>query len=87
MVESPAAAGERKLLPAVAATDLLSSQGIPMVPTNPVPLSAVSPNAWVPVALKVVSSDIIHKSDVGGVRLVLASLSQVSKAYGEILPR
>jgi acetate---CoA ligase (ADP-forming) subunit beta len=40
-----------------------------------------------PVALKIVSPGIIHKSDVGGVRLHLTSFSQVSKAYKEMLAR
>jgi acyl-CoA synthetase (NDP forming) len=38
-----------------------------------------------PVALKIVSSDIVHKSDVGGVRLGLRTARQVGKAYDDIL--
>ncbi len=38
-----------------------------------------------PVALKVVSPDIIHKSDVGGVILNLQSLEEVQKAFNQIL--
>ncbi len=38
-----------------------------------------------PVALKVVSPEIIHKTDVGGVRLRLDSEEQVEQAYEEIM--
>ncbi len=38
-----------------------------------------------PVALKVVSPHIVHKSDAGGVRLGLSSEPEVEHAYGEIL--
>ena len=40
-----------------------------------------------PVVLKVVSPDVIHKFDVGGVRLNLQNMSEVRKAYNEILKR
>jgi acyl-CoA synthetase (NDP forming) len=82
-------AGERQLVTAVAANALLSAQGIPVVPTqlarSASEAARLAKRLGLPVALKVVSPDIIHKSDVGGVRLHLASFSQVSKAYGEIL--
>jgi acetyltransferase len=38
-----------------------------------------------PVALKISSSDILHKSDVGGVKLDLNSAEAVEKAYDELL--
>jgi len=38
-----------------------------------------------PVALKIVSPDITHKSDVGGVKLGLKSKDDVEKAVGEML--
>jgi acyl-CoA synthetase (NDP forming) len=38
-----------------------------------------------PVALKISSPDIVHKSDVGGVRLNLTSIKAVERSYGEIL--
>ncbi len=38
-----------------------------------------------PVVLKVVSADIAHKSDIGGVRLGLADAGAVRAAHGEIL--
>jgi acetyltransferase len=38
-----------------------------------------------PVALKVVSKDILHKSDAGGVKLNISGDKQVRRAYNEIL--
>ncbi|BBO91164.1 acetate--CoA ligase family protein [Desulfosarcina ovata] len=38
-----------------------------------------------PVALKIVSPDILHKSDADGVRLNLTNKKQVKKAYAEIV--
>jgi acetyl coenzyme A synthetase (ADP forming)-like protein len=60
----------------------------------------VAPSAWAhdedqavkaaadlgyPVVLKIVSPDVIHKFDVGGVKLNLAGGEAVRRAYGEIL--
>ncbi len=83
------AAQEQKLLTEVAAKGLLSAQGIPVVPTglaeSPAEAVRLAKQLGLPAALKVVSPDIVHKSDVGGVRLHLTSLTQVSKAYRDIL--
>ena len=38
-----------------------------------------------PVVMKIVSPDISHKSDVGGVRLNIASASELKKAFGEMM--
>lgn len=38
-----------------------------------------------PVAIKIVSTDVLHKSDVGGVRLHVASSEAVRKVFGEML--
>ncbi len=38
-----------------------------------------------PVALKIVSPDVIHKTDVGGVELELSSADSVRAAYGRII--
>jgi acyl-CoA synthetase (NDP forming) len=40
-----------------------------------------------PVALKINSPDIVHKSDSGGVKLALDNVAEVKKAYDEILKR
>ncbi|MDR0480159.1 MAG: acetate--CoA ligase family protein [Burkholderiaceae bacterium] len=39
----------------------------------------------VPVAMKIVSKDVIHKSDAGGVKLNLASPREVEAAYAQII--
>jgi acyl-CoA synthetase (NDP forming) len=89
MVEVVEALGEHKFLTEVTAKELLSAEGIPTVPTrlarSPGEALRLARALGLPVALKVVSAQIIHKSDIGGVRLHLTSLSQVSKAYKDIL--
>ena len=40
-----------------------------------------------PVALKITSPDVIHKSDLGGVKLSLNNVTEVKKAYDEILKK
>jgi acetyl-CoA synthetase (ADP-forming) len=40
-----------------------------------------------PVALKINSPDIVHKSDSGGVKLSLSTAAEVKKAYDEILKK
>jgi acyl-CoA synthetase (NDP forming) len=40
-----------------------------------------------PVALKIASPDVIHKSDSGGVKLPINSVAEVKKAYNEILKK
>jgi acyl-CoA synthetase (NDP forming) len=89
MAEAPVVAGERKLITEVEAKELLGAQGIPVLPTTLARSSSVAVRLakalGLPVALKIVSPDVMHKREVGGVQLQLTSLAQVSKAYGEIL--
>ena len=42
-------------------------------------------NLKFPVVMKIVSSQILHKSDVGGVILDLMSVEQIVSAYNQIL--
>lgn len=78
-----------KALTEVAAKELLAACGIPVVPTRLARSRAeavrVAKEQGFPVALKVASADIIHKSDIGGVRLNLTNITQVAQAYGELL--
>jgi acyl-CoA synthetase (NDP forming) len=79
----------RTVLTEVEAKQLLSQAGIDVVETR---LAAskeeavsISRELGFPVALKIASPDIIHKSDAGGVRLGLEDAPAVEKAYDEIL--
>ena len=63
-------------LPSMAARTLLAEVGIPLVEaevaTNAVDAGAAAERLGLPVAIKVESLDVLHKSDAGGVRLGLA---------------
>jgi len=48
---------------------------------------SISQKIGFPVALKIASPDVIHKSDSGGVKLSINSVSEVKKAYDEILKK
>jgi acetyltransferase len=73
---------------------LFEAYSIPMVPT----LSAAAPDEAVAkaapflaqglsVAIKILSRDIIHKSDIGGVKLGLATKEQVREATAEVMAK
>ncbi|TSE20947.1 Succinate--CoA ligase ADP-forming subunit alpha [Tepidimonas alkaliphilus] len=74
------------------AKQLLALAGIPVTPVRPVP---PEPQAAVeaaealgyPVVLKILSPDITHKSDVGGVRLNLLDAEEVRSAAAAMLQR
>jgi acetate---CoA ligase (ADP-forming) len=76
------------ILPAESAFRLLDSFGIPVVPTvltrNAEEAAAASERIGFPVALKIESAQITHKSDVGGVALNLTSSSEVRVAFTRI---
>ncbi len=46
---------------------------------------AISKTIGFPVVLKIASPDIIHKSDIGGVKIELKNATRVSQAYSEII--
>jgi acyl-CoA synthetase (NDP forming) len=79
----------RKILTEVESKQLLEEAGIPIVRAR----LATSRDAAVqaardvgfPVVLKVVSPQITHKSDVGGVKLDLKSPEEVAAAFDEIM--
>ena len=77
------------ILPAQAAFRLFEEFGIPAVPTvlahNADEAAASAERMAFPVALKIESAEITHKSDVGGVALKLANPSEVRAAYDKIL--
>jgi acetyltransferase len=81
--------GESKILTELESKAILSAYGIPV---NPTVAASSGPDAALaakvigfPVALKVNSPDIGHKSVVGGVRLNLKSESEVLDAFQEMI--
>ncbi len=82
----------RELLTEPEAKDLLAAAGLPVVPTSMVPAEAgaavEAANAMgYPVALKILSHQITHKSDVGGVRLNIGSAAELKEACATMLER
>ncbi|HUL30236.1 MAG TPA: acetate--CoA ligase family protein [Thermodesulfobacteriota bacterium] len=78
----------RTLLNEMESKALLAEAGIPVVETKLATSKqeavAISKKLGFPVILKVVSPEITHKSDVGGVKLGLKTSKQVEAAYEEI---
>lgn len=73
----------------IKAKELLKEAGIPVIETKlartkkeAISLSRIM---GFPVVLKIASPEIIHKSDSGGVKLQLTNVTQVGKAYSEIM--
>jgi acyl-CoA synthetase (NDP forming) len=84
------AIGERRrFLPEPEAYEILSAYGLPMSRTKLVQDEKEAIEAageiGFPVAMKVVSPDIVHKVDVGGVILNLCSEADVIHAYSELM--
>ncbi|MEE8470002.1 MAG: acetate--CoA ligase family protein [Dehalococcoidia bacterium] len=80
---------KKTVLTEIESKELVSEAGIPVIETKMAKAKAqaisVSKEMGFPVALKIVSPDIIHKSDAGGVKLGLGNAAQVGKAYTEII--
>jgi acyl-CoA synthetase (NDP forming) len=76
------------ILPAEASFRLFESFGIPAVPTvlarNAIDAATAAEHMGFPVALKVESPQISHKSDVGGVVLNLTTAGEVRAAFARI---
>jgi acetyltransferase len=82
----------REWLDEVEAKELLAACGVPVVATRRVPASpeaaaAAASEIGGPVALKIVSPDLLHKSDAGGVRLNLGDADGVLAAARDMLAR
>jgi len=79
----------RSILTEFESKRILKQAGVSVVETKlaKTPKEAVSLSQKIgfPVALKIASPDVIHKSDSGGVKLGLNNVAQVKKAYNEIL--
>jgi len=80
---------KRSLLTEIESKELLKAARIPVVETRlatskkeAIELAA---KLGFPVVLKIVSPDVVHKSDAGGVRLSIQNATQAGRAYNEIL--
>lgn len=81
----------RSVLTEVESKTFLKQAGIPIIETR---LAATQKEAVLisqeidfPVAMKIVSPDVIHKSDSGGVRLGIHNSDEVKTAYDQIIKR
>jgi acetyltransferase len=82
-------AGGLRLLPAAEAAEMITRAGIPAaaapLAANAEEAVALAHEFGYPVALKVASPDIPHKTDVGGVHLYLMDDEEVRQAFQEIM--
>jgi acyl-CoA synthetase (NDP forming) len=78
----------RMVLTEVESKEFLKQAGISIIDaelaTSKEEAISMSRQFGFPVALKIASPDIVHKSDAGGVRLGLRTAKQVGKAYEDI---
>ncbi len=88
-IVATARAEGRTLLSEVEAKQVLAEAGIPvtetLLATSRDEAISTAAKAGYPVVLKVVSQDIAHKSDVGGVKLNLEDDAAVSEAFDAIM--
>lgn len=82
----------RELLTEPEAKDLLDAAGLPVVPTVTVgrdvtEAEAAAESLGYPVVVKILSEDISHKSDVGGVRLNIGSRAELQQTCLGMLER
>ena len=82
----------RELLTEPEAKDLLGAAGLPVVPTLTVgrdvaEAEAAADSLGYPVVVKILSEDISHKSDVGGVRLNIGSRAELQQTCLGMLER
>lgn len=79
----------RSLLTEIEAKELLKQAGVSVVDTKLATSReeaiSISQQFGFPVVLKITSSDVVHKSDAGGVKLGLKTATQVGKAYDDIM--
>jgi acyl-CoA synthetase (NDP forming) len=80
---------KRTMLTEIEAKQLLKSAGISVVDTRLATSKeqavSIAKDIGFPVALKIASADVVHKSDAGGVKLGLKTAAQVGKAYDDII--
>jgi acyl-CoA synthetase (NDP forming) len=85
---TPPAAPNLTLLPASEAAGLLAKHGIPVaacpLATTADEAAALAEQFGAPVALKIASPDLPHKSDIGGVRLHLRTAEEIREAVEDL---
>jgi acyl-CoA synthetase (NDP forming) len=90
-VIAAARAEGRTLLTEVESKQLLAEAGIPVAMAHlakkPKRAVEIADELGYPVVMKIVSTDIAHKSDVGGVAVGLSDAKAVRKAYKEMLAK
>ena len=76
-------------LPEKDAAKILQCYGFPLLKSrmvgNPSEIEAALEDIGLPVAMKIDSRDIVHKTDAGGVRLKINSAKEARKAYEDII--
>jgi succinyl-CoA synthetase beta subunit len=81
----------KRTLSEVESLDALAAAGIPTVPhrvvTSAEEAAKAARDLGYPVVLKIVSPDILHKSDIGGVALSLTSEDEVRDAFDRIMAK
>ena len=79
----------RVQLTEIESKEFLQEAGIPVIETKLArtkkEVISLSKRIGFPVAMKIASSDIMHKSDSGGVKLGLTNVTQAGNAYSEIM--
>lgn len=82
---------ERTILSEEESKDFLSNYGLPVIEAHLVHSleGAITVAEWIkyPVVIKIVSPDISHKSDVGGVRTGIRTAEELKEEYSELLSR
>ncbi len=91
-IVSQALSGGRDMLNEAEAKTVLAAYGIPVVatrvvPADPASAAEVAATIGYPVALKILSPDLTHKTDVGGVALGLDTDEAVREAAQSMLAR
>ena len=88
-IRAAVVAAKRVTLTEFEAKQLLAAFGLPVamgkIVTTRTEAEAAAKKIGFPVVMKIHSSDITHKSDVGGVRLDLMNVRQVGNAFDEML--
>ena len=80
---------EKHYMPEKEASEILQCYGFPLLKSRLIKdaseIDSAIEEIGLPAALKIISPDIVHKSDAGGVRIKLGTSEEIYNAYDEIL--